>query len=107
MRGASCPYWRSARAFRPNPEKETKQIAASGNALPGSGFGFQRIPTPRSNGRAPAPLHLSYTVATSGVKQKIRAWTGVALYPFIHIGPLTLGSYGLMVATGLICAFFI
>jgi phosphatidylglycerol:prolipoprotein diacylglycerol transferase len=41
------------------------------------------------------------------VKQKIRAWTGVALYPFIHIGPLTLGSYGLMVATGLICAFFI
>jgi phosphatidylglycerol:prolipoprotein diacylglycerol transferase len=29
------------------------------------------------------------------------------LYPFIHIGPLTLGSYGLMVATGLICAFFI
>src|SRR6202030_346892 len=32
---------------------------------------------------------------------------GVPLYPFIHIGPLTLGSYGLMVATGLICAFFI
>jgi phosphatidylglycerol:prolipoprotein diacylglycerol transferase len=32
---------------------------------------------------------------------------GVALYPFIHIGPLTLGSYGLMVAIGLICAFFI
>jgi len=29
------------------------------------------------------------------------------LYPFIHIGPLTLGSYGLMVAIGLICAFFI
>lgn len=29
------------------------------------------------------------------------------MYPFIHIGPLTLGSYGLMVATGLICAFFI
>jgi len=29
------------------------------------------------------------------------------LYPFIHIGPLTLGSYGLMVATGLICAFFV
>jgi phosphatidylglycerol:prolipoprotein diacylglycerol transferase len=29
------------------------------------------------------------------------------LYPFIHIGPLTLGSYGLMVATGLICSFFI
>src|SRR6202030_1232046 len=32
---------------------------------------------------------------------------GVRLYPFIHIGPLTLGSYGLMVAIGLICAFFI
>jgi phosphatidylglycerol---prolipoprotein diacylglyceryl transferase len=32
---------------------------------------------------------------------------GVPLYPFIHIGPLTLGSYGLMVAIGLICAFFI
>ncbi len=29
------------------------------------------------------------------------------MYPFIHIGPITLGSYGLMVATGLICAFFI
>jgi phosphatidylglycerol:prolipoprotein diacylglycerol transferase len=29
------------------------------------------------------------------------------LYPFIHIGPLTLGSYGLMVAIGLICGFFI
>jgi phosphatidylglycerol:prolipoprotein diacylglycerol transferase len=29
------------------------------------------------------------------------------LYPFIHIGPLTLGSYGLMVAIGLICAFYI
>jgi len=32
---------------------------------------------------------------------------GVLLYPFIHIGPLTLGSYGLMVAVGLICGFFI
>jgi len=29
------------------------------------------------------------------------------LYPYIHIGPLTLGSYGLMVATGLICGFFL
>jgi phosphatidylglycerol---prolipoprotein diacylglyceryl transferase len=29
------------------------------------------------------------------------------LYPFIHIGPLTLGSYGLMVAIGLICAFYV
>jgi phosphatidylglycerol:prolipoprotein diacylglycerol transferase len=29
------------------------------------------------------------------------------LYPFIHIGLLRLPSYGLMVATGLICAFFI
>ncbi len=29
------------------------------------------------------------------------------MYPFIHIGPLTLGSYGLMVAIGLICAFYI
>lgn len=27
--------------------------------------------------------------------------------PFIHIGPLTLGTYGLMVAIGLICGFFI
>src|SRR5579864_3313154 len=32
---------------------------------------------------------------------------GGRLYPFIHIGPLTLGSYGLMVAIALICAFFI
>src|SRR6266436_4379124 len=38
---------------------------------------------------------------------KIGVKNGVSLYPFIHIGPLTLGSYGLMVATGLICAFFI
>jgi len=29
------------------------------------------------------------------------------LYPFIHLGPVTLGTYGLMVATGLICAFVI
>ena len=29
------------------------------------------------------------------------------MYPFIHIGPLTLGSYGLMVAIALICGFFI
>src|SRR5690348_1365848 len=29
------------------------------------------------------------------------------VYPFIHIGPLTLGTYGIMVATGLICAFFV
>jgi phosphatidylglycerol:prolipoprotein diacylglycerol transferase len=29
------------------------------------------------------------------------------VYPFIHIGPLTLGSYGIMVALGLICAFFV
>jgi phosphatidylglycerol---prolipoprotein diacylglyceryl transferase len=29
------------------------------------------------------------------------------LYPFIHLGPVTLGTYGLMVAIGLICAFFI
>ncbi len=29
------------------------------------------------------------------------------MYPFIHVGPLTLGSYGLMVAIALICAFFI
>jgi phosphatidylglycerol:prolipoprotein diacylglycerol transferase len=29
------------------------------------------------------------------------------VYPFIHVGPLTLGTYGLLVATGLICAFFV
>ncbi len=29
------------------------------------------------------------------------------MYPFIHVGPLTLGTYGLLVATGLICAFFV
>ena len=29
------------------------------------------------------------------------------MYPFIHIGPMTLGTYGLMVAIGLICAFFV
>jgi phosphatidylglycerol:prolipoprotein diacylglycerol transferase len=29
------------------------------------------------------------------------------MYPFIHIGPLTLGTYGLLVASGLLCAFFV
>ncbi len=29
------------------------------------------------------------------------------MYPFIHIGPVTLGTYGLLVAAGLLCAFFI
>ena len=29
------------------------------------------------------------------------------MHPFIHLGPITLGTYGLMVATGLICAFFV
>ena len=29
------------------------------------------------------------------------------MFPYIHIGPLTLGSYGLLVATGLLCAFFV
>ena len=29
------------------------------------------------------------------------------MYPFILVGPLTLGTYGLMVAVGLICGFFI
>jgi phosphatidylglycerol:prolipoprotein diacylglycerol transferase len=29
------------------------------------------------------------------------------VYPFIHIGPVTLGTYGIMVALGLICAFFV
>lgn len=29
------------------------------------------------------------------------------MYPFIHLGPITLGTYGLMVAVALICAFFV
>jgi phosphatidylglycerol:prolipoprotein diacylglycerol transferase len=29
------------------------------------------------------------------------------VYPFIHLGPVTLGTYGIMVATGLICGFFL
>jgi phosphatidylglycerol:prolipoprotein diacylglycerol transferase len=29
------------------------------------------------------------------------------MYPFIHVGPLTLGTYGIMVALGLISAFFV
>ncbi len=29
------------------------------------------------------------------------------MYPFIHLGPITLGTYGLLVATGLLCAFFV
>jgi phosphatidylglycerol---prolipoprotein diacylglyceryl transferase len=29
------------------------------------------------------------------------------MYPFIHIGPVTLGTYGIMVASALICAFFL
>jgi phosphatidylglycerol:prolipoprotein diacylglycerol transferase len=29
------------------------------------------------------------------------------MYPFIHLGPITLGTYGIMVAVALICAFFV
>ncbi len=29
------------------------------------------------------------------------------MVPFIHIGPLTLGTFGLLVATALLCAFFV
>ena len=29
------------------------------------------------------------------------------MYPFIQLGPITLGTYGIMVAVALICAFFI
>lgn len=29
------------------------------------------------------------------------------MYPFIHIGPVTLGTYGILVAAALICAFFV
>ncbi|HEX2715477.1 MAG TPA: prolipoprotein diacylglyceryl transferase family protein, partial [Candidatus Acidoferrales bacterium] len=29
------------------------------------------------------------------------------MYPFIHIGPLTLGTYGLLVASGLLCALLV
>ena len=29
------------------------------------------------------------------------------LHPFIHIGPLTLGTYGLLVASGLLCALLV
>ncbi len=29
------------------------------------------------------------------------------MLPFIHLGPLTLGTYGLLVATGLLCAFLV
>src|SRR3954466_13074611 len=29
------------------------------------------------------------------------------MYPFIHLGPITLGTYGIMVAMALLCAFFV
>jgi len=29
------------------------------------------------------------------------------MYPFIHLGPVTLGTYGIMVASGLICGFLV
>src|SRR5947207_4978167 len=29
------------------------------------------------------------------------------MYPFIHLGPITLGTYGIMVAIALLCAFFV
>lgn len=29
------------------------------------------------------------------------------MYPYIHLGPITLGTYGLFVAAALICAFFV
>jgi phosphatidylglycerol:prolipoprotein diacylglycerol transferase len=31
----------------------------------------------------------------------------LAVYPFIHIGPITLGTYGLLVATGVLVALFV
>jgi prolipoprotein diacylglyceryl transferase len=34
-------------------------------------------------------------------------YTAARMLPFIHIGPVTLGTYGLMVATGLLCALFV
>jgi phosphatidylglycerol---prolipoprotein diacylglyceryl transferase len=36
-------------------------------------------------------------------------YTGLyrAMYPFIHLGPITLGTYGIFVAIGLITAFFV
>jgi phosphatidylglycerol:prolipoprotein diacylglycerol transferase len=29
------------------------------------------------------------------------------MYPYIHLGPITLGTYGLLVAVALVCAFFL
>jgi phosphatidylglycerol:prolipoprotein diacylglycerol transferase len=29
------------------------------------------------------------------------------MYPFIHLGPITLGTYGIMVACGLVCGFLV
>jgi phosphatidylglycerol:prolipoprotein diacylglycerol transferase len=50
---------------------------------------------------------LQVSRVTRSSHREIKDEIGASLYPFIHIGPLTLGSYGLMVAVGLICAFFI
>ena len=42
-----------------------------------------------------------------GWEREARAKPGEFLFPFIHLGPVTLGTYGLMVAVALISAFFI
>jgi phosphatidylglycerol---prolipoprotein diacylglyceryl transferase len=34
-------------------------------------------------------------------------YTQVAMIPFLHLGPVTLPTFGLMVATAMICAFFV
>src|SRR5712691_1698249 len=69
-------------------------------------------------GRAPAPpVCIVYTAAAAdfasqfsrseirGAESERRA--AATMLPYIHLGPLTLGTYGLMLATALLCGFFV
>jgi len=47
------------------------------------------------------------TILAAAPRCALRARPENRLYPFIHLGPLTLGTYGLMVAVALVCAFFV
>jgi len=40
-----------------------------------------------------------------GAESERRA--AATMLPYIHLGPLTLGTYGLMLATALLCGFFV
>ena len=63
-----------------------------------------------SKTRTNAPLRNSLRfVYTAGgrAERSFATWADESLLPFIYIGPLRLGTYGLLVAIALLCAFFV